>query len=77
MVNPRHKLQNPKQVLTPVSEVLRTDLRNLRARVEEHPHKNRRSAIDYYGENYMDKLLKVTGGRVLHDYINRKGVDHV
>ena len=32
-------------------------------------HKNRRSAIDYYGEDYMDKLLKVTGGRVLHDYI--------
>ena len=62
MVNTRHKLQNPKQVLTPV--------------VEEHPHKNRRSAIDYYGGNYMDKLLKVTGGRVLHDYINRKGVNH-
>ena len=77
MVNTRHKLQNPKQVLTPVSEVLRTDLRNLRARVEEHPHKNRRPAIDYYGEDYMDKFLKVTGGRVLHDYINRKGVDHV
>ena len=36
---------------------------------EEHFHKNRRSAIDYYGEDYMDKLLKVTGGRVLHDYI--------
>ena len=63
MVNTRHKLQNPKQVLTPVDE--------------EHPHKNRRSAIDYYGEDYMDKLLNVTGGRVLHDYINRKGVDHV
>jgi len=62
MVNTRHHLQNPKQVLTPVAE--------------EHPHKNRRSAIDYYGENYMDKFLKVTGGRVLHDYINRKGVNH-
>ena len=36
---------------------------------EEHSHKNRRSAIDYYGEDYMDKFLKVTGGRVLHDYI--------
>ena len=35
----------------------------------EHFHKNRRSAIDYYGEDYMDKLLKVTGGRVLHDYV--------
>jgi len=34
----------------------------------EHSPKNRRSAIDYYGEDYMDKLLKVTGGRVLHDY---------
>ena len=56
MVNTRHKLQNPKQALTPV--------------VEGHPHKNRRSAIDYYGEDYMDKLLKVTGGRVLHDYVS-------
>jgi len=63
MVNTRHKLQNPKQVLTPV--------------VEEHPHKTRRSALDYYGEDYMDKLPKVTGGRILHDYINRKGVNHV
>ena len=62
MTNTKHKLQKPKQVLTPV--------------VEEHPHKNHRSAIDYYGENYMDKLLKVTGARVLHDYINRKGVNH-
>ena len=55
MVNTRHKLQNPKQVLTPV--------------VEEHFHKNRRSAIDYYGEDYMDTLPKVTEGRVLHDYV--------
>ena len=62
MANTTNKFRNPKQVLTPV--------------VEEHPHKNRRSAIDYYGKNYMDKLLKVTGGRVLHDYINRKGVNH-
>ena len=36
---------------------------------EENFPKNRRSAIDYYGEDYMDKLLKVTGGRVLHDYV--------
>ena len=35
---------------------------------EEHFYKNRRSAIEYYGEDYMDKLLKVTGGRVLHYY---------
>ena len=63
MVNTRHKLQNPKQVLTPV--------------VEEHFHKNRRSAIDYYGEDFVDKLLKVTGDRVLHDYTNRKGINHV
>ena len=34
----------------------------------EHFHKNRRSAIDYYWEYYTDKLPKVTGGRVLHDY---------
>jgi len=25
-------------------------------------YKNRRSAFDYYGEDYMDKLLKVSGG---------------
>ena len=49
------KPQDPKQFLTPMDE--------------EHFHKNRRSAIDYYGEDYMNKLLKVTGGRVLHDYI--------
>jgi len=55
MTNQTHKFQNQKQVLTPVDE--------------EHFHKNRRSAIDYYGEDYMDKLLKVTGGRVLHDYV--------
>ena len=63
MANTKHRFQNPKQVLTPVDE--------------EHPHKNSRSAIDYYGKDYMDRLLKVTGGRVLHDYINRKGVNHV
>ena len=49
------KPQDPRQFLTPVHE--------------EHFYKNRRSAIDYYGEDYMNKLLKVTGGRVLHDYI--------
>jgi hypothetical protein len=31
-------------------------------------NKNRRSARDYYGEGYMDKLLKVTRGRVIYDY---------
>ena len=49
------KPQDPKQFLTPMDE--------------EHFHKNRRSAIDYYGEDYVNKLLKVTGGRVIHDYI--------
>ena len=49
------KPQDPRQFLTPMDE--------------EHFNKNRRSAIDYYGEDYMNKLLKVTGGRVLHDYI--------
>ena len=63
MANKTNKFQDPKQFLTPADE--------------EHSHKNRRSAIDYYGKDYMDRLLKVTGGRVLHDYINRKGVDHV
>ena len=55
MANTTSKFQDPKQFLTPMDE--------------EHFHKNRRSAIDYYGEDYMDKFLKVTGGRVLHDYI--------
>ena len=50
------KLQDPKQFLTLMDE--------------EHFYKNRRSAIDYYGEDYMNKLLKVTGGRVIHDYIS-------
>ena len=54
MANKTNKFQDPKQFLTPMDE--------------EHFYKNRRSAIDYYGEDYMDKLLKVTGGRVLHDY---------
>jgi len=49
------KPQDPRQFLTPIEE--------------EHFYKNRISAIDYYGEDYMNKLLKVTGGRVLHDYI--------
>ena len=49
------KPQDPRQFLTPMDE--------------EDFYKNRRSAIDYYGEDYMNKLLKVTGGRVIHDYI--------
>ena len=48
------KPQDPKQFLTPMDD--------------EHFYKNRRSAIDYYGEDYMDKLLKVTRGRTMHDY---------
>ena len=35
---------------------------------KEHSNKNRRAARDHYGK-YMDKLLEVTGGRVIHDYI--------
>ena len=45
---------DPRQFLTPMDE--------------EHFYKNRRSAIDYYGEDYADKLLKVTRGRTMHDY---------
>ena len=55
MANKTNKFQDPKQFLTPMDE--------------EHYYKNRRSAIDYYGEDCMDKLLKVTRGRVLHDYV--------
>ena len=49
------KPQDPKQFLTPIDK--------------EHFYKNRRSAIDYYGEDYMNKLLKVTGCIVIHYYI--------
>ena len=55
MANTTNKLQDPSPFLTPMDE--------------EHFHKNRRSAIDYYGEDYMDKLLKVIRGGVLHDYV--------
>jgi len=55
MANKTNKFQDPRQFLTPMDE--------------EYFHKNRRSAIDYYGEDYMDKFLKVTGDRVLHDYV--------
>ena len=40
----------------------------LQLKLEEEFSKNSRSASDYYGEDYMDKLLKVTGGRFTHDY---------
>ena len=56
MTNQKRKPQKPKQVLTPIGE--------------ERFHKNRRSAVAYYGKDNLEKLLKVTGGRVLHDYIN-------
>ena len=55
MAKTTNQFQDPRQFLTSVDA--------------EHFHKNRRSAIDYYGEDYVDKLLKVTGGRILHDYI--------
>ena len=54
MANTTYKFQDPRQFLTRMDE--------------EHFHKNRRSAIDYYGEDYTDKLLKITGGRVINDY---------
>jgi len=55
MANITNKFQDPRQFLTLMDE--------------ERFYKNRRSAVDYYGEDYMKKLLKVTGGRVLHDYV--------
>ena len=48
------KPQDPRQLLAPMDE--------------EHFNKNRRSARDHYGEDYMEKLFKVTGGRVIYDY---------
>ena len=56
MTNQKSKPQKPEQLLTPINK--------------ERFYKNRRSAVDYYGENYVEKLLKITGGRVIHDYIN-------
>ena len=53
MVNTTNKSQDPRQFLTPMDE--------------EHFNKNLRSARDHYGK-YMDKLLEVTGGRVIYDY---------
>jgi len=53
MNNQTKKPQDPRPLLAPMDE--------------EHFHNNRRSAIDYYGK-YLDKLLKVTGGRVIYDY---------
>ena len=53
MNNQTKKPQDPRQLLAPMDE--------------EHFHKNRKSAIDHYGK-YLDKLLKVTGGRVIYDY---------
>ena len=54
MNNQTTKPQDPRQLLAPMDE--------------EHFNKNRRSARDHYGEDYMDKLLKVTGGRVIYNY---------
>ena len=53
MNNQTKKPQDPRQLLAAMDE--------------EHFHKNRRSARDHYGK-YLDKLLKVTGGRVIYDY---------
>ena len=55
MAKTTKKFQDPRQFLTKMDE--------------EHVHKNLRSATDYYGKGYMDQLLKVTGGRVSHDYV--------
>ena len=56
MTNQKSKLQKPEQLLTPTNK--------------ERFYKNRISAVDYYGEDYVEKLLRITGGRVIHDYIN-------
>ena len=56
MANTTNKLRHPRPVFKHLMGA-------------EHFHKNRSAAINYYGEDCMDKLLKVTGGRVLHDYV--------
>ena len=56
MTNQKSKPQKPEQLLTPINK--------------EHFYKNRISAVDYYGGDYVEKLLRITGGRVIHDYIN-------
>ena len=55
MTNTRHKFRQPKSFFKHLEGA-------------EHFYKYRRSAIDYYGEDYTDKLLKITGGRVINDY---------
>ena len=56
MTNQKSKPQKPEQLLTPINKA--------------HFYKNRISAVNYYGEDYVEKLLRITGGRVIHDYIN-------
>ena len=53
MNNQTKKPQDPRQLLAPMDE--------------EHFNKNRRSASDHYGK-FFDKILEVTGGRVVYDY---------
>lgn len=56
MTTPKHKPQKPKQYNNPIEKELFLN--------------NPRSAVEYYGEDYLEKILKVSGGRVLRDYMN-------
>ena len=56
MTNQKSKPKKPERLLTPINK--------------ERFDKNRISAVDYYGGDYVEKLLRITGGRVIHDYIN-------
>ena len=54
MANSTNKPQDPRQLLAQMDE--------------EHFYKIRkRSALGHYG-NYLDKILEVTGGKVIYDY---------
>ena len=51
-MNNKNKPQKP--FLTPIDKTL-------------FKNKNK-SACDHYGKYYMDKILEVTGGKVIYDY---------
>ena len=55
--------QKPKELLTPIEK--------------GHFLKTPRLAVEYYGEDYLEKILKVTGSSVLHDYMHRQGINRV
>ena len=50
----KYKITPQKPFLTPIDKTLFL--------------KKNKSARDHYGKYYMDKILEVTGGKVIYDY---------